>query len=219
MLRSIIVQSMIFFLDYPVYNCDGWTMARPREFDRDEALKRATAVFWAKGFESASTEDLLAAMQIGRQSLYDTFGDKRRLYLEALGRYQAASVSSHIALLESEISPIAGIRKMLMALATADPAFRALGCMGVGAISEFGQGDAEISTMGRSSAMVLDAALERAVRAAKARREIGREVDEKGAVHFIQSTMLGLKVSAKAGLDTAAMRQIVDFAMEALKRR
>jgi len=45
-------------------------MVRPREFDRDEALDRATRAFWAKGYASTSTEDLLAAMNIGRQSLY-----------------------------------------------------------------------------------------------------------------------------------------------------
>ncbi len=194
-------------------------MARPREFDRDEALKHAISVFWAKGFEAASTEDLLAAMKIGRQSLYDTFGDKRRLYLEALGRYQAVSIGNQIALLESESSPLAGIRKMLMAMADADPGFRALGCMGVGAISEFGQMDAEINGMSRSSGEVLQAALERVIRKARAEREIAPEVDVKGAVNFIQSTMLGLKVSAKAGLDTTGLRQVVDFAMEALRRR
>lgn len=194
-------------------------MARPREFDRDEALKHAISVFWAKGFEAASTEDLLAAMKIGRQSLYDTFGDKRRLYLEALGRYQSVSVGNQIALLESETSPLAGIRRMLMAMANADPGFRALGCMGVGAISEFGQADAEINAMGRQSGEVLHAAVEKALRRARADREVAADIDISGAARFVESTVLGLKVSAKAGLDTTGLRQIVEFAMEALKRR
>ena len=63
-------------------------MVRPREFDRDAALDRAMQVFWAKGFAATSTEDLVAAMGIGRQSLYNAFGDKRRLYLESLEAYQ-----------------------------------------------------------------------------------------------------------------------------------
>ncbi|MDQ0391857.1 TetR/AcrR family transcriptional regulator [Labrys monachus] len=194
-------------------------MARPREFDRDEALKHATAVFWAKGFEGASTDDLLAAMKIGRQSLYDTFGDKRRLYLEALERYLAASVSSHVAMLESEASPLAGIRRMLMAFATGSVGSRALGCMGVGSISEFGQSDPEIIALNRSSALTLDAALVRALGKARSRGELAAGLDEKAAAHFIQATLLGLKVSGKAGLDAAALRQVVDVAMEALKRR
>ena len=47
-------------------------MARPREFDREEALERATGVFWAKGYASTSTDDLLT-------SLYNAFQDKRAL--------------------------------------------------------------------------------------------------------------------------------------------
>ena len=46
------------------------------------------SVFWLKGYAATSTDDLLQAMKIGRQSMYDTFGDKRRLYVEALERYQ-----------------------------------------------------------------------------------------------------------------------------------
>src|SRR5260370_30286936 len=52
-------------------------MARPREFDRDEVLERAMSVFWSKGFTATSTSDLVEAMQIGRQSMYGSFGDKR----------------------------------------------------------------------------------------------------------------------------------------------
>ena len=59
---------------------------------------------WAKGFEAASTDNLLAAMKIGRQSLYDTFGDKRRLYLEALGRYQAVNLANQLAQLDAAVS-------------------------------------------------------------------------------------------------------------------
>ena len=61
-------------------------MVRPKE-DRDAAVATAMSVFWAKGYAATSTDDLLRAMTIGRQSMYDTFGDKRRLYVEALERY------------------------------------------------------------------------------------------------------------------------------------
>src|SRR5260221_11057894 len=71
-------------------------MARPREFDREEALERATAVFWAKGYASTSTDDLLSAMGIARQSLYNAFQDKRALYLEALERYQRTTIAGHL---------------------------------------------------------------------------------------------------------------------------
>ena len=57
-------------------------MARPKEFDRDSALQKAVDVFCDRGYDGTSTEELLRAMDISRQSLYDTFGDKRQLYLD-----------------------------------------------------------------------------------------------------------------------------------------
>ena len=70
-------------------------MVRPREFDREIALEQARLVFWAKGYAATSTDDLVKAMGIGRQSLYNAFGDKWKLYMEALADYQQGSTSSH----------------------------------------------------------------------------------------------------------------------------
>ena len=63
---------------------------RPRSFDRDAALGRAMEVFWTKGFEGTSINDLTEAMGINPPSLYAAFGDKERLFIEAIERYQAA---------------------------------------------------------------------------------------------------------------------------------
>ena len=62
-------------------------MARPREFDEEQALDRATDVFWAQGYKRTSLEDLLTAMGIQKGSFYNTFGSKRALYLRCLERY------------------------------------------------------------------------------------------------------------------------------------
>ncbi len=66
-------------------------MARPAQFDRNEAVAGAIRVFARHGYEAASTSDLLASMGIGRQSLYGAFGYKRRLFLEELRRYASTS--------------------------------------------------------------------------------------------------------------------------------
>ena len=64
-------------------------MARPKEFDRDEALTTALGVFRKKGFSATSTDDLRFAMGIGRLSFYDTFTGKKEVYLEALRKYNS----------------------------------------------------------------------------------------------------------------------------------
>src|SRR5882672_2997601 len=61
---------------------------RPREFDREAALERAIDVFWRHGYEATSVSDLTAAMGVNPPSLYAAFGDKEKLFLEAVERYQ-----------------------------------------------------------------------------------------------------------------------------------
>jgi len=60
---------------------------RPRGFDEVEALERATQVYWSKGYDGATIDDLVAGMGVGRPSLYAIFGDKRALFLRVLKAY------------------------------------------------------------------------------------------------------------------------------------
>ncbi|MDF2694591.1 MAG: Transcriptional regulatory protein [Labilithrix sp.] len=108
-------------------------MARQKEFDRDDALGRALQVFWDKGYEATSTDDLLKAMGIGRQSMYDTFGDKHRLFIEALERYNAESSAALAERLSAGESPLTALESALFAIADESAASRARGCMGVNA--------------------------------------------------------------------------------------
>jgi AcrR family transcriptional regulator len=63
-------------------------MARPREFDEDEVLKAALRLFWEKGYEGTSLDDLMAAMRLTKSSLYKAFGSKEALFWRVVERYQ-----------------------------------------------------------------------------------------------------------------------------------
>jgi AcrR family transcriptional regulator len=60
---------------------------RPRSFDELEALGKAIQVFWSKGYDGVTIDDLVAGMGVGRPSLYAVFGDKRTLFLRVLRAY------------------------------------------------------------------------------------------------------------------------------------
>jgi TetR/AcrR family transcriptional repressor of nem operon len=194
-------------------------MARPREFDRDDALQRAMRVFWAKGYAGTSTDDLLQAMSIGRQSMYAAFGDKRKLYVEALSRYQQDSARGHLDRLRSSRSPIAGIENLLLGLIPSDDDARALGCMGVGSIGEFGITDAELNALrAQSGARVFKALVER-LRAAQKAGEIDPSLDAKRTAAFLQMTMQGIRVAARAGASVETLRDLALFAIDRLKTK
>jgi AcrR family transcriptional regulator len=194
-------------------------MVRPREFDRDEVLERAMSVFWSKGFAATSTSDLVEAMQIGRQSMYDSFGDKRALYLEALAQYQQQSVAAHIGRLRSGKTALAGIEAMLVGLAPADKSLRHKGCMGVGAITEFGRDDPDVVKLREKAAVMLVRALTEAVTLAKQQGDIPQQVDTAESVRFIGTLMRGLQTDARAGVKPEALKATARFSLAALTRR
>jgi TetR/AcrR family transcriptional repressor of nem operon len=191
-------------------------MARPREFDRDAAVERAMSVFWSKGYAATSTEDLLGAMKIGRQSMYDTFGDKRRLYVETLGRYQQEQVAGHVKRLRSAESPLAGVKALLIGVIGAEKATREKGCMGVGAICEFGAADGELAALRTTSNRLLHKALVAQLEAAQAAGEIARTIDVERAARFVETAMLGLQVAARAGATATDLRATAAFAIAGL---
>jgi TetR/AcrR family transcriptional repressor of nem operon len=192
-------------------------MARPKEFDREVALKAAMAVFWEHGYEGASTETLLKAMGISRQSLYDTFGDKKRLYLEVLQRYNSDRVADLIAGLRESGSPLAALENVLLTVATPPASVRALGCMGINAICEFGQSDPDVAMLAETSGAALLAMLRRVLLKGKAMGEVPSSLDEHAAAHYLLSTLTGMKVSAKGGADDETLRAIARFAIRCLR--
>src|SRR5271169_5979505 len=85
-------------------------MARTREFDRTIVLRKAIEVFWTRGFDSTNLPELLEAMGLSKSSLYETFGDKNKLFEEALDLYAKEIAASKIEKLLNASSVKAGFQ-------------------------------------------------------------------------------------------------------------
>ena len=175
--------------------------------------------FWAKGYASTSTEDLLAAMNIGRQSLYNAFGDKRKLYLETLERYQRESTAAHLKRLNHSASPLGGIEALLLGLIAEDDRVRALGCMGVGSVCEFGAADPELVRLRSKVGPGLFRRLVERIREGQACGEVDLAIDAREAAAFLQMTMQGIQLGARAGGDTKRLRALARFAIDRFRPR
>ncbi len=173
-------------------------------------------LFWAKGFASTSTDDLIKEMGIGRQSLYNAFGDKRRLYLEVLHSYQQASIGAHLKRLDEPASPLAGISRLLSGLALKDGEVRALGCFGVSSIVEFGASDPELRCVGEAGGAVMRGRILARIREGQAIGEIDPSFEAEEAAAFVLTTMMGLQVTARAGASAKNMRQLAAFTVKRL---
>jgi TetR/AcrR family transcriptional regulator, transcriptional repressor for nem operon len=192
-------------------------MARRKEFDRSTALEAAIAVFTEHGYEGTSTDVLLSAMKISRQSMYDTFGDKRRLYLEALDRYNLGSVSQIVADLRRDMAPLKALEETLIAFASRPETEAGHGCLGVSAVCEFGRTDSEVSALTDKASRLLSSAVHTILEEGKKRGEVADDVDTTDAVQFLGSTLSGMKISARNGASRETLRGIARLAIRSLR--
>jgi AcrR family transcriptional regulator len=157
-------------------------------------------------------------MGINRQSMYDTFGDKRQLYLEALERYVADSVSDQLRALRAPTAAIRGLEAHLNDVvnrAIADPS---PSCLGLSAICEFGRSDPKITRLTETAARAVRSALERRIAEAKAAGDVSRDVDVTGAAHLITAAIAGIKMAARAGASARTLRAIARMTLRSLSQ-
>jgi TetR/AcrR family transcriptional regulator, transcriptional repressor for nem operon len=190
-------------------------MARPKEFDQEKALRKAIRLFSQQGFAASSTDELMRVMNVGRQSMYDTFGDKRALFLKALKMYVTESIHSITVELERPGSALSAVQNAIVTFAERKDLSSAEGCMGLNAISEFGQRDADVTRISRNAARVLRQTLMRVLTRAKNQEEIDSDADLDGMADFFESTLAGIRIAAKAGKSRQALLNIAVFASRA----
>lgn len=191
-------------------------MGRPRAFDRDEALMKAVDVFWNQGFEATSMTDLQKALGIGRQSLYDTFGDKRALFEEALDRY----VDMGDEMLESVLPPDAGAKQIrehftftVHRLTQGEPR---MGCLMMRTCMERAQQDPKAAEMATRGLATMRRLFARALTNAKARGEVPASTDAEETSGFLVSQIAGLSVLAGSGASPEDLLRVVDVALAAV---
>src|SRR5262249_24312470 len=89
---------------------------RPREFNRDEALRRAMHLFWAHGYEATSLAELQRVMgDIGAPSFYAAFGSKQSLFREAVALYNSTQGAPMVNALAKGSTARAAIEGLLRA--------------------------------------------------------------------------------------------------------
>ena len=187
---------------------------RPREFDRDQALRDALCVFWERGYQGASISNLTAAMGIGAPSLYAAFGSKAKLFQEASDLYLAEDAGEPTRLLASGETARAAVEAMLRS--NADLFTRAgepAGCMLTRAVSTCPEDDAEIQEY-------LDASVEQRIRDIEVRLERGAAegealpcVDVRALAEFFDAVVEGMAVRSIEGASRQSLHRIVDLTM------
>jgi TetR/AcrR family transcriptional repressor of nem operon len=192
-------------------------VARPKAFDREQALERAMNLFWTRGYEATSLTDLLAAMNIGRQSLYDTFGDKRALFLAALARYGELLDAFVRSCLDDAPSVKAALRRLFTQIVDEPRADKRRGCLLVNSAVELAPHDPAAARIVATSQLAMERLFRRALELARDRGELGGDRDLRALARYLVTTLQGLRVMAKADPSPRVLRDVMDVALGVLE--
>ncbi len=191
-------------------------MARPREFDEREVLDRALDVFWTKGFEATSVQDLVNATGLGRASLYAAFGDKEGLFAATLEHYQKQRAA--------ELDTLVNAACLRPALKVYFDTWIDTHASGRGPRGCFVSKSATMceTQSGRLKGWLerainqMDQTFVQAIERAQARGEISSHTDAKALAHFLSVFLQGLSAASSAGQDNQALKTSVELMLRAL---
>lgn len=189
---------------------------RPRAFDREQALSRAMEMFWAKGFEGTSVNDLTTALGIGAPSLYAAFGSKEALFREAVALYVSTDGSDIWAALTTADTAYGAVEGFLMETARLFSRLdKPSGCLVV--LSALHQTDgneavrAELVAKRQENTASLAGRLSRGVETG----EIAPGVDTDKLARFYVTVQQGMSIQARDGADRVMLEDIARSALAA----
>ncbi|GAA2424386.1 TetR family transcriptional regulator [Streptomyces coeruleofuscus] len=197
-------------------------MARPRKFDEERALGAAMRVFWERGYEATSTQDLCDATGLGRSSIYNTFQSKRDLFGRALARYLDTMTAAQTAVLDDVERPaIDRVRALLAQVVESEAecqagSGRALGCLGVNTVVELAARDHEAAAVLERDTMRRLALFRAVMEAGRRDGSITASRDPEALARFLNAVVAGLRVSSQGGADRADLEAIAETAVGAL---
>lgn len=194
----------------------GRPRGRPLSFDRDAALEQAMHVFWERGYEAASITDLTTAMGITPPSLYTAFGDKEKLFLEAIERYALGPGSAGPRALAEEPTARGAIERWLRE--AADELTRPChpkGCMVVMATTNCSVAAEHVQTALTKRRAAAIASIKSRIQQGIDSGELPLETDPKALSNFYSTVYQGMSMQAKDGATRASLMATVDTAMRA----
>jgi len=189
-------------------------MGRPREFDIDKAVDTALDLFWRHGYDKTSLEDLTGALKITPPSFYFAFGNKERLFKQALKRYVAGELERfENAMRQPTSREVAASLLDGFAETYTNPAHP--GCFCVNSTAPCAENPDPIRHALAQMREQFSAKLRKRFREAKASKELPARADPQSLAQFVMIVAWGMAIAAQYGATLKDLRRTASMALEA----
>ncbi|MBS1664857.1 MAG: TetR/AcrR family transcriptional regulator [Bacteroidetes bacterium] len=193
-------------------------MARKKEFDEKALLDKAVSLFWRKGYHATSAQDLVDELGISRSSLYDTYTDKRNLFMESLKSYQRSNTNALLSLAEHSTDAGQTLRQIFHNIIQESAEDElAKGCFMVNTAVELSGHDEGISELVAQNNKLVEDALAKLVKKGQVDGQFSTGSTPRAFARFLFSSISGLRVAARSGSDRKVLSDIVEVTLSALQ--
>ncbi len=190
-------------------------MARPREFDEENALDRAMRVFWTQGYEGTSLHDLLEAMGLSKSSFYETFGSKRALFLRSLEHFDETQSLHAVAKLDADV-PVKTIIAEMFAVIIDRAVNQKHGCMFGRSAVELSNRDPVVRKRAAAGIRSVEDTFHKAVVRGKKSGELSKHCEARLLARSLTATFYGLQVMGNANVPQKVLKDVVSAALKEL---
>ena len=185
-------------------------MARTKEFQEEAVLEKAMRLFWEKGYEATSMQDIVDYLGLSRSSIYDTFGDKHQLFVQSLKRYKQEESGKILKMLQETSDYKATLIQIFEYLVQKNTCGTAQkGCFMVNSSVELALRDTEVAKIVCGNINDLENIFTEAIQKGQAAGQIAAKLEAKALAHFLMNTISGMNVAASAGVGKDFLEDIL----------
>ncbi len=193
-------------------------MARTKVFDEDEVLNKAMDLFWEKGYNGTSAQDLVDQLGISRSSLYDTYGDKYQLFKEALLQYRKRLAGRMIEMIDQSTDAEKTMKDIFQYVVSSSLQKKlSKGCFMVNSAIELAPHNSEVANIINANNEDIENAFFRLIKKGQEAGQFSKDQTARALARFVFNSISGLRVASKSTTDKKLFDDVVKVTLAALK--
>jgi len=191
---------------------------RSKIFDEKEVIQKARDIFWSKGFEASSTEELLAAMGIGKGSFYHSFeGGKKQLFEKVLDQLSNEGIRQLKEKLSKSKKPIDVIRAFFRSIASDNKKNHLLGCFLGNTVAELSNIDHGLTVKAITLLKRLEQVFFEVIKNAQESGELKSKEDPNVIANYLITTWNGLSITRRMYPEVKILKPLIELQLKLIE--
>ena len=189
---------------------------RPKIFDQQTALEKASQLFWEKGYEATSLDDLIGAMGIQKGSFYNAFGSKKKIFIESIKLHDTKSFTEFRKLLNETENSIALIKSLFLQFADGSETEHNKGCFAGNILAELVGLDEELTIDAKKYLKTLEKIFFEQIKIAQMNGNLQNQTDAKILARYLLNLWNGINITRRIYPSNKELKPLIEFQLTIL---